>query len=91
MCRVSHGGCKTFLSKVFDLQVKTKANLFATSRINDEIAKSFTGALCLQIRATNEDIERYLDRQIPLLRTDNLDDAIQNMIREKVITAVDGM
>ena len=90
-CSISNGGREKFLSAIFNLQAKTGANIFATSRINDDIAKSFKKNLSVQIRARNEDVERYLDGQMSLLQPDILDDALRGMIRRKVIKAVDGM
>ncbi|KAI9782352.1 MAG: hypothetical protein M1839_005225 [Geoglossum umbratile] len=90
-CRVSDGELQKFLSAIFNLQAKTGANIFATSRINDNIAKLFGEALSLQIRAEDKDIESYLDGRMSLLQSDILDDALRGMIRGEVIRAVDGM
>ena len=90
-CGISDRERREFLSAIFKLQDKTKANLFTTSRINDNIARLFEGALSLQIRARDEDIESYLDRQISLLPSDIVDDALRGTIRREVIRAVDGM
>ena len=88
------GGYKKTLPAIFDLQMKTGANLFATSRINDDIAALFQGAPSLQtkpIRATEDDIARYIDGQLPLLPSDILDDPLKIAIKSKIIQAVDGM
>jgi hypothetical protein len=90
-CGVSNSERQRFLSAIFNVQGKTRANLFATSRINDNIASLFKEALCLPIRANNEDVERYLDRQMSLLQSDILDDALRDIIRREVIRVVDGM
>ena len=85
-------GCRTkFLEEIFNLQAKTRANLFATSRINDGIAKLFDREVSLKIRATNEDVEIYLNGQMRFLQPDILDDDIRDMIRTEIIKAVDGM
>jgi Cdc6-like AAA superfamily ATPase len=63
-CSVSNGERQKFLSAIFNLQGRTGANIFATSRINDNIAKLFEGALSLQIRASDEDVESSLDSQM---------------------------
>ncbi|KAI9776598.1 MAG: hypothetical protein M1839_009502 [Geoglossum umbratile] len=90
-CGISDGERQKFLSAIFSLQDKTKANLFATSRINDSIAKLFKGALSLQIRASDKDVESYLDGQMSHLRSDILDEALRGVIRREIIRAVDGM
>ncbi|KAI9787697.1 MAG: hypothetical protein M1839_000228 [Geoglossum umbratile] len=60
-CGVSDSERQKFLSATFNLQGKTGTNIFATSRVNDSIAKLFEVALSLQIRAEDEDIKSYLD------------------------------
>jgi hypothetical protein len=84
--------CRTrFLPELFSLQANIGANLFVTSRINDEIAKLFVGGLTLKIRAIRGDVEKYLNAQMPILQSDILDDDIQNMILTEIIKAFDGM
>jgi hypothetical protein len=91
-CQVSDGGRRTLLSDIFKLQTKTGANFFATSRFNDEITKEFEGALSLEIRAIDEDLQKYLDGQMLLLQPPLLKHAkIRDMIRREVVNAVDGM
>lgn len=85
-------GCRTrFLEEIFSLQAKYGANIFATSRINDEIAKIFIGASSLNIYATNDDVRAYLDERMLLQQSDILDDDIRNMIKRNIIEATDGM
>jgi hypothetical protein len=91
-CQVSDGSRREFLSEIFDLQVKTKASLFGTSRFIPEIEKEFTGSLSLEIRASDEDVQRYIDghiSQLPsfVIRSLNL----QEEIKTEIIRAVDGM
>ena len=91
-CQVSEGGCKRLLSEMFNLQTKTGANLFATSRFIPEIIKEFEGSASLEIRACDEDVRRYLDghmTQLPsfVTRSPNL----QVEIQTEIMNAVDGM
>lgn len=91
-CQVSNKCRTTFLSEVFNLQAKYRANLFATSRHIPEITERFNESLRLEIRASNQDVQRYLDAhmsQLPgcVLRSSDL----QNEIRNDIIKAVDGM
>ncbi|KAF2183660.1 ankyrin, partial [Zopfia rhizophila CBS 207.26] len=90
-CGVSNGERQKFLSAIFNLQGKTGANLFVTSRINDNISKLFEGALSLQIRASNEDVESYLDAQISLLQSDIWDNNLRDRVKREVVSVVDGM
>ncbi|KAH6983843.1 hypothetical protein EDB80DRAFT_592163, partial [Ilyonectria destructans] len=51
-CTAADGCRAKLLSEIFNLRKKAGANVLATSRISDEIAKSFDGASCIQIHAT---------------------------------------
>lgn len=63
--------CRTrFLSEIFRLQAQHGANIFATSRINDEIAKVFIGATSLKICARDDDVGAYLNERILLQKSD---------------------
>ncbi|OCK95650.1 purine and uridine phosphorylase [Cenococcum geophilum 1.58] len=90
--QISYEYRRKFLSETFDLQAKTGANLFATSRFNDEIANQFNGALSLEIRALDEDVQRYLHAHIlrlPSFVLRNVD--LQEEIKTEIIKAVGGM
>jgi len=82
----------TFLSEMFSLQAKCGAHLFATSRFIPKITEKFNEGIRLDIRASNEDVQRYLDghmSQLPrcVLRSSEL----QEEIKDEIIKAVDGM
>ena len=90
-CQTSHAVLKEFLSEVFNLQ-KTGTNIFATSRPILEIVKEFEGSISLQIRARDEDVQRYLDAhmsELPLCVSRNR--PLQEIISAEIIKAVDGM
>jgi hypothetical protein len=91
-CQIADGGRKRLLSEMFNLQAKTGANLLMTSRFILEIMKEFERSISLEIRASDEDVERYLDGhilQLPLFVSRNLD--LQKEIKSKIIKAADGM
>jgi Cdc6-like AAA superfamily ATPase len=91
-CQASCGCRETFLSEMFGLQTKTRANLFITSRFIPDITKRFNGGLRLEIRASNQDVQRYLDShlsQLPGCVLRSLD--LQDEIKTDIIKAVDGM
>jgi Cdc6-like AAA superfamily ATPase len=91
-CQVSDGGRRRFLSEIFNLHTKTRANLFATSRFIPEIGKEFEGCLSLEIRANDEDVKRYLGGhmlQLPSFVLTSLD--LQKEIKTAITQAVDGM
>jgi Cdc6-like AAA superfamily ATPase len=83
---------KMLLSEIFKLQAKTGASLFATSRFIPEIMKEFEGSISLEIRASDEDVRKYLEGHIswlPSFVLRNLD--LQEEIKTEIIKAVDGM
>jgi Cdc6-like AAA superfamily ATPase len=91
-CQTSNGVRRKFLSEVFNLRAKTGVNLFATSRFIPEITGEFEESISLEIRASSEDVQRYLDghmSQLPafVLRSRDL----QEEIRTTITKAVDGM
>jgi hypothetical protein len=90
-CQVLDGNRTRFLSIIFELQSKCGVNIFATSRINGEIASLFVGTETLKIHATSEDIKTYLDGRVLPLQSDIFDSSIRDMIASEVIKAVDGM
>lgn len=91
-CQVSYEGCKKFLSELFNLQAKAEVNIFATSRFVPEIIKEFTGSVSLEIRASEKDVQRYLEghmSQLPPCVSSSHD--LQKEITAGIINAVDGM
>jgi hypothetical protein len=91
-CQVSDGCRIAFLSEIFTLQEKCQASLFATSRFIPEINEKFKESMQLEIRASDQDVRKYLDghmSQLPrcVLRSSEL----QDEIKAEIIKAVDGM
>lgn len=80
------------LSDFFRLQETQNLGLFATSRDNPDIARSFYGKLNLRIRATSADVERFLRGQLkslPKVVLQNED--LQRDIVAAVTHSMDGM
>jgi hypothetical protein len=91
-CQASHGCRPKFLSNIFDLQAKTGANLFATSRFLPEIIEKFNEGMRLEIRASNRDVQRYLDGHISQLPAFVLNKPkLQEEITTEIINVVEGM
>jgi Cdc6-like AAA superfamily ATPase len=90
-CPVSNGDRVKFLSEIFRLQAETGANVFATSRVNNDIKKLFEGALSLEIRARVEDIQKYINAQTETLQPDIFDNSMRHKIGREIIEAADGM
>jgi Cdc6-like AAA superfamily ATPase len=91
-CQASDGCRARFLSEIFTLQAKTRANLFATSRHISNIEKEFKGNTLLEIRASEEDVRRYLDGHV--LRLPGFvtrSPELQEEIKAAIVKAVDGM
>ena len=91
-CQVSNGNLRSLLLEISNLQATSEANLFATSRFIPEIIKEFEGSLLLEIYASDEDVQRYLDghmSQLPSFVLRSLD--LQEEVMTKIIKAVDGM
>jgi hypothetical protein len=86
------GKCRTtLLSKIFELQAKLGINIFATSRIKGEVTKLFDGALCLTIRANDEDLKTYLNGRMIHEQPDIFSGDIQEMAVSEMIKAADGL
>jgi hypothetical protein len=92
-CQVSEGGRTRFLAELFDLQARTGASLLTTSRFIPEIVKQFEGrSTQLEIRATNDDLRRYLDGnmwKLPLFVSSK--PYLQMEVKTAITNAVDGM
>jgi hypothetical protein len=93
-CQASNGYRQRFLSEIFNLQNKVGANIFATSRFipETEITEKSSGSTSLEIRASKEDIQRYLRGhmlQLPAFIRRSPD--LQDEIIIGIVNAADGM
>jgi Cdc6-like AAA superfamily ATPase len=91
-CEVSDGGRRMLLSEIFNIQAKTGASFFATSRFIPEITKEFEASITLEIHASDGDVRRYLDGKMLRLRpfvSRNL--ILQGEIKSEIMKAIDGM
>lgn len=81
-----------FLSELFHVCSETGANLFATSRFIPDIVNKFKEAVLLEIRAIDEDVQRYIDghmSELPSFVSRNVD--LQEEIKTEIVQTVDGM
>ena len=91
-CQVSNGYRQKFLADLFNLQVNHRVNLFVTSRFIPEITTKFQGNISLEIRASREDICRYVEAHIGyLLSFNDWNRQLQDEIKVAIVDAVDGM
>ncbi|KAI4149988.1 MAG: hypothetical protein LQ340_004326 [Diploschistes diacapsis] len=91
-CQISDGCRSRFISELLDLHTRLGANVLVTSRFIPEITKSFENTVSLEIRASNEDIGRYLNgnlSNLPHLVSTNAE--LQEEIKESITKCVDGM
>jgi hypothetical protein len=91
-CQASDACRATFLSELFNLQSRHGANIFVTSRFILDIIGQFKTSVSLEIRASTNDVVRYLEghiKQLPsfVQRNQQLRDEIKTGISE----AADGM
>ena len=91
-CQIYNGYRQNLLSSLFDLQERYRANLFATSRPILSIEKEFEKNSKLEIRASEQDVRRYLNghmRLLPGFVTRSI--KLQEEIKTAIIKAIEGM
>ncbi|KAH4217774.1 hypothetical protein HBH70_194640 [Parastagonospora nodorum] len=87
-----HDDRRELLSKLRNLQSKTGLRLMATSRFIPDIVEEFNGLPKLEVRADDADVKRYVAGQIKRLPgCVRRDDALQKLVQNKIVQAVDGM
>jgi hypothetical protein len=91
-CQISDG-CRTqFIEECFALQARCGTNVFMTSRFLPELTERFDKASVSEIRASPEDVRKYLAGQMiqlpPFVRRDML---LQEEIMKGIGKAIDGM
>lgn len=86
-------GCRTLLiSELIKLCNSQGVNLFATSRDTPNIVDKFKNCRRVEIRATNEDVRRYLKaRLFQLPDFAQRDSQLQNQVITAITSAVKGM
>jgi hypothetical protein len=86
-------GCRTrFLSEIFLAQAKLSVNVFATSRFLPQVTERFEGSISLEIRASEEDVRRYLNGcmyRLPAFVVRSPD--LQEEIKTGIVLLVKGM
>lgn len=91
-CQMS-GGCRErFLTEIFNLRDRCGTKVFMTSRFIPEITEWFDKSLSLEIRASPEDVRRYVDGHILHLPSFvRRNPELQEEIQTGIAKAVDGM
>jgi Cdc6-like AAA superfamily ATPase len=90
--QASDGRGQKFVSELFKIQNEIGVNIFATSRFIPEIAKDFENKARLEIRASEDDVQMYLDHNISLLPSFvGKREDLQQLVKTAIVKAVDGM
>ena len=91
-CRNEDRTRSRYLNKLDDLRTFGDFRLMATSRALPEIVATFRAASTLEVRASPEDVRRFVASQIPFLPQCVQKSAdLQELLQAKVVEAVDGM
>ncbi|KAI9683378.1 MAG: hypothetical protein M1829_005450 [Trizodia sp. TS-e1964] len=91
-CPEQDGVRRVFMAKILEMLSATKVNLMATSREIPKIVQAFKGALKLEIRASDEDVRKYVEGRIPdMAQKVQASTALQDIIKNGIAEAVEGM
>jgi Cdc6-like AAA superfamily ATPase len=86
------GARSGLVTKLRNLQSRSDIRLMVTSRFIPDIEQEFRSAPKLEVRATDEDVGRYVMGQIPRLpKCIQRDDEMKSLVQTKITEAVDGM
>jgi hypothetical protein len=91
-CLGQDGVRRQLIEKLQRLQDGRNVRLLFTSRFIPEITKEFQSSASLEVRASEEDVRRYIAGQ--MLRLPNCikrDGGLQNLVQTRIVGAVDGM
>lgn len=92
-CQMGDDDCRSkLISKLLNLQSKLRVSVLATSRFIPEITSKFDGAVVKEIRASEDDIMRYIDGKLSILPNFvSRDIGLQDEIKKSIVDCVDGM
>lgn len=91
-CMDVDGTRNMLLSELRILQAQTDLRLMVTSRPIASIVQTFEDDLCLEIRASDGDVKRYLEGQMSRRPSPALRDAhLRQLIKERIVETADGM
>ncbi|KAF2470523.1 ankyrin [Lindgomyces ingoldianus] len=91
-CSHDDGNRHQFLTRIRTLQSQNDVRLMATSRFIPEIVREFEKVAKLEVRATDDDVRRFVAGQVYRLpNCIQRNSGLQNMVKEKIAEAADGM
>ena len=80
------------IDKLHELQSRKDVRVLFTSRFIFEITRKFHSEFTLEIRASEEDVKRFVAGQLPRLpRCVRNNEELQRTIQSKIVKAADGM
>lgn len=88
-----HGrSLQTWLSKLCEAQATKSVNLMLTSRDIPRVTENVQSNVRLEVRASDEDVERYVDGHLDELpRFVSKSPKMQQTIKDAIVSTVDGM
>ena len=90
-CQASSVQWTTLLTKVFALRDSKNANVFITSRTIPKITEKFAKSTTIEIRASSQDVAKYLDGRMECLPQFVKDHpGLQDEIKSVIVEASDG-
>lgn len=82
----------TYFPRILKLRVRTSVNVFATSRFNIEIERTFKSEMSLEIRANDQDVQTFVDRALTRSSRWFADkNGLGEEIKMAITSSVDGM
>ncbi|KAM0541420.1 hypothetical protein ACHAPJ_013251 [Fusarium lateritium] len=93
-CEIKPGLLERFLEFISDLQKSFGINLVATSRYHSRFAEIFRDSSQLMVRATDEDVKRYLNHRLDELGPNDpirKRDKLRQEVDRRIQASVDGM
>jgi hypothetical protein len=91
-CRDADGTRRNFLNILRSFQQRSNLHLMITSRFIPDIVEDMEGAVTLEIRASDEDIRRFVAGQLHRLPACiRRDSDLQSLVQEGIVEATDGM
>ncbi|KAI0874241.1 hypothetical protein GGS24DRAFT_490168 [Hypoxylon argillaceum] len=91
-CQTQDNCRSKFISEILKLWSEHEANVLTSSRLLPEITSRFDTAVLKEIRASDEDMGRYLDGNLSCLPGFVARDlTLQTETKEKILQSVDGM
>jgi hypothetical protein len=91
-CTDQDGTRSQLIRKLRELQLRKKVRILFTSRFIPEIMEKFRLDPVLKVRASEEDVKRFIAGQIPRLpNCIRRDDELTRAVQSKIVEAIDGM